>query len=44
VLGNIGSPGTAATVPEPSTYALIALGVAFLLWRLRRKVSPPVQK
>jgi hypothetical protein len=39
VLGNIGSPGTAATVPEPSTYALIALGVAFLLWRLRRKVA-----
>lgn len=38
-LGNIGSPGTAATVPEPSTYALIALGAAFILWRLRRRVA-----
>jgi len=26
-------------VPEPSTYALIALGVAFVLWRVRRRVT-----
>jgi hypothetical protein len=38
-LGNIASPGTAATIPEPSTYVLIALGAAFILWRLRRKVA-----
>lgn len=38
-LANIGSPGSAATIPEPSTYALIALGVAFILWRLKRKVA-----
>jgi hypothetical protein len=28
-----------ATVPEPSSYALMGLGAAFLLWRLRRKAS-----
>jgi hypothetical protein len=26
-------------VPEPSTYALIALGAAFVLWRVRRRVA-----
>jgi hypothetical protein len=38
-LGNIGSPGTAATIPEPSTYALLGLGAAFVLWRMRRRVA-----
>jgi hypothetical protein len=27
------------TIPEPSTYALIALGAAFVLWRVRRRVT-----
>jgi hypothetical protein len=36
---NIGSPGTAATIPEPSTYALLGFGAAFVLWRLRRRVA-----
>lgn len=30
---------TASAVPEPSTWALIGLGSAFLLWRIRRKNS-----
>jgi hypothetical protein len=38
-LGNIGSPGSAATIPEPSTTALIVLGAAFVLWQVRRKVA-----
>jgi len=29
----------AAAVPEPSTWALIGIGSAFLLWRIRRKNS-----
>lgn len=28
-----------SVVPEPSTYALIALGAAFVLWRVRRRVA-----
>lgn len=30
---------TMNVVPEPSTYALIALGTAFILWRIRRRLS-----
>jgi hypothetical protein len=37
----LGSDGSltfdAAAVPEPSTYALMGLSTAFLIWRLRRK-------
>jgi hypothetical protein len=33
------SESTFTTIPEPSTYALIALGAAFLLWRVRRRVT-----
>jgi len=29
--------GTVAAIPEPSTWALIGLGSAFVLWRIRRK-------
>jgi hypothetical protein len=28
-----------SVIPEPSTYALIALGAAFVLWRVRRQVA-----
>lgn len=36
-LGNVGSPGTATNaVPEPSTAALLGLGAAWLLGRMRR--------
>ena len=28
-----------SVVPEPTTYALIALGAAFVLWRVRRRVT-----
>jgi len=31
-----------SVVPEPSTYALIALGAAFVLWRVRRRVTSGV--
>jgi len=31
--------GSVAAVPEPSTWALIGLGSAFMLWNLRRKRS-----
>jgi hypothetical protein len=31
--------GTLTAVPEPSTWALIGLGSAFVLWRMRRKVA-----
>lgn len=29
--------GTLTVVPEPSTYALMGVGAAFLLWRIRRR-------
>lgn len=43
--GNFSFSGEAfASVPEPSTWALIGLGSAFVLWRMRRKsVDLPVQ-
>jgi autotransporter-associated beta strand protein len=31
------SLGTLTVVPEPSTYALMGVGAAFLLWRIRRR-------
>jgi hypothetical protein len=31
--------GVITVVPEPKTWALIALGSAFMLWNLRRKRS-----
>lgn len=31
--------GTVDVIPEPSTWALIGLGSAFVLWRIRRKVA-----
>ena len=31
--------GSVDVVPEPSTWALIGLGTAFVLWRIRRKVA-----
>ncbi len=39
---SLGNDGTltfnvAAATPEPSTYALLGLGLAALVWRLRRK-------
>ncbi|MFZ4483022.1 MAG: lamin tail domain-containing protein [Chthoniobacterales bacterium] len=41
-LGNIGSPGTAINaVPEPSTYAMLALaGVGLAAYRFRRRARP----
>jgi hypothetical protein len=29
--------GTLTVIPEPSTWALIGVGSAFVLWRLRRR-------
>lgn len=31
--------GSVAVIPEPTTWALIGLGTAFVLWRIRRKRS-----
>jgi autotransporter-associated beta strand protein len=31
------SQGTLTVIPEPSTYALMGVGAAFLLWRIRRR-------
>jgi fibronectin-binding autotransporter adhesin len=31
------SVGTLTVIPEPSTYALMGIGAAFILWRLRRR-------
>jgi hypothetical protein len=37
--GGANYSATFDVVPEPSTYALIALGTAFILWRIRRRLS-----